>query len=104
MDPVTVFIYPEQEWRTKDMKLEKMAADYEDAADKIKFEIQKALMPTGYYAFKVSSALGSGRIMIETRLIDFGDRQELQHLKDNSLLEFADKQTLQSLKESHLIP
>lgn len=84
--------------------MEQTLAEFEHAADKVRFEVQKALLPLGIYAFKVSSILGTGMIAIESRFIDFGSKQELQLLKEGLLLECLDEETLASLRERGLIP
>jgi hypothetical protein len=78
--------------------------EFERVGIKAKSEVQRALLPLGLYAFKVSSSLGTGQMIIETRYIDFGSKRELQLLKDEGLFEFLDEKTLTALREEGLIP
>ena len=83
---------------------EELVGNFEEAAEKLEFEIKKALMPLGIYPFKINAKLGTGRLEIETRVIDFSNEQEIESLKDKGLLDYADKETLHALEERGLIP
>jgi hypothetical protein len=68
--------------------------EFREAAEKIELEVQKALLPLGYFADSVSG--GQGRIEIQARIIKFERPAEIQTLEYAGLLDFA--------KEKGLIP
>jgi hypothetical protein len=84
--------------------MEMIIGNFEEASDKLDFEIKKALMPLGIYPFKITAKLGTGRLEFETRFINFDDEQEIQNLNSKGLLNFLDKETYRTLEERGLIP
>jgi hypothetical protein len=86
------------------MLMEEAVSNFLETGEKLEFEIKKALIPLGIYAFKIVSTMGSGRMEIEARAIDFGEQREIRHLKDEGLIDFLNKETLCDLKERGLIP
>jgi hypothetical protein len=50
--------------------------DFITAGEKIEFEIKKALLPLGLYAYTVSIVLGSGIMRIEARPVGTENERE----------------------------
>jgi hypothetical protein len=64
----------------------KTIANFIVAGERMEFEIKKALLPLGLYAYSVSGVLGSGIMKFEARPISTDNKRELEFLKEQGLI------------------